>query len=126
MISVPYSKVVLKFYKEIVMSGNNDGPKGLSKITLAFFGTFFSLLLAFIIKDYFLKSYYVWCTQDETNKRAYISILKQTVDDDVFKRIRVADDNVSIEKNQSKNQPTSSNKEHLRMQSLLNNLEPIE
>lgn len=105
------------------MSNYNNGPKGLSKITLAFFGTFFSLLLAFIIKDYFLKSYYVWCTQDETNKTPYISILKQVIDDDVYKRTRSADFPSNVV---NKNEPTSSLKGHLRMQSLLNNLEPIE
>lgn len=100
---------------------DNDRPKGFSKVFLAFFGTFFSLLLAFIIKDYFLKSYYVYCTQDETHKRAYITILRQTVDDDVFKRIRVADDNVPIATNQPTNQPTSNNA-HIRMQNILNKL----
>lgn len=107
------------------MSEYNDGPKGLTKVGLAFIGTFFSLLLAFIAKDYFAKAGYIWVI-DKDSQRPYLTILKTVVDDDVFKRIRVADDNVSIEKNQSKNEPTSSNKEHLRMQSLLNNLGPIE
>ena len=104
----------------------NDRPKVFSKVFLAFFGTFFSLLLAFIIKDYFLKSYYVWCTQDETHKRAYITILRQTVDDDVFKRIRVADDNVPTAKNEISQPIIKSDSSYYRMQNTLNNLGNIE
>ena len=107
------------------MSDYDNGSKGLSKIALGFIGTFFSLLFAFIAKDYFAKAGYIWVI-DKESQRPYLTILKTVVDDDVFKRILVEDDNVSIEKNQSKNEPTSSNKEHLRMQSLLNNLGPIE
>ncbi|MBX9704206.1 MAG: hypothetical protein K2X39_08645 [Silvanigrellaceae bacterium] len=102
------------------MSGNNDGPKGLSKVTLGFIGTFLSLLFAFIAKDYLCKAGYIWVI-DKESQRSYGEILKTVVDDDIFRRIRVADDNVSIEKNQSKNQPTSNNNAQ-RMQNLLNKL----
>ena len=104
---------------------DNDRPKGLSKVGLAFIGSFFSLLLAFIAKDYFAKAGYIWVV-DKESQRPYLTILKTVVDDDVYKRIRIAD-NVPVEKNQPKNQPTSSNDGHfLRMQNLLNNLGPIE
>ena len=108
------------------MSNYDNGSKGLSKIALGFIGTFLSLLLAFIAKDYLCKAAYIYVIDKEESQRSYGTILKNVVDDDIFRRIRVADDNIPIATNQPKNLPTSSNKEHLRMQSLLNNLGPIE
>jgi hypothetical protein len=103
------------------MSNYDNGSKGLSKIALGFIGTFLSLLFAFIAKDYLCKAGYIWVTQTDTQKN-YSNILKNVVDDDVHRRVRSADSLPNVD---NKNQPTSI-KEHLRMQSLLNNLEPIE
>ena len=103
------------------MSNYDNGSKGLSKIALGFIGTFLSLLLAFIAKDYICKAGYIWMTDDTQSN--YQTILKNVVDDDVFRRVRSADNLPNVD---NKNLPTSSNKEHLRMQSLLNNLGPSE
>lgn len=106
------------------MSDYNDGSKGLSKIALGFIGTFLSLLLAFIAKDYVCKAGYIWFI-DKESQRSYGTILKNVVDDDIFRRIRVADDNVPIEKNEI-SLPIIKNDAYFRMRNTLNNLSNIE
>lgn len=107
-------------------SSNGSSQGGFRKTVIGFFGTFFSLLLAFICKDYLCKAYYIYCLDADT--RPYLTILKTVVDDDVHKRIRVADDTpVPIVK--KKIEPISqsnSNEGHMRIQDAINNLSQIE
>ena len=99
-------------------------PRNIFKILGAFAGTFLSLVLAFVAKDYFMKSTYVYYIEDQ--KTPYISILKQVIDDDVYKRTRSADFPSNVV---NKNEPITKakiNASQIRMQNAINKIEPID
>ena len=105
-----------------------DVPRNITKILGAFAGTFLSLVAAFVAKDYFLKSGYVYYIEDQ--QTPYISILKQVIDDDVYKRTRSADFPSTVA---NKNEPitkanitNAAQISQIRMLNAINKIEPIE
>ena len=99
-------------------------PRNIFKILGAFAGTFLSLVLAFLAKDYFMKSSYIYYIEDQ--KTPYIHILKQVIDDDVYKRTRSADFPSNVV---NKNEPiskTNISSVQIRMQNAINKIEPID